>query len=38
MDNRLKELHFPLTQDMDSWSDRARITLALSGEQELEKD
>ena len=38
MDNRLKELHFPLTQDTDSWSDRARITLASSGEQELEKD
>ena len=38
MDNRLKELDFPLTLDTNSWSDRARITLALSWEQELEKD
>ena len=38
MDNRLKELHFPLTLDMDSWSDRAIITLASSWEQEIEKN
>ena len=38
MDNRRKELDFPLTLSMGSWSDRAKITLALSLEQELEKD
>ena len=38
MDNKLKELHFPLTLDTDSWSDRARITLASSWEQELKKN
>ena len=38
MDNRLKELHFLLTLDTDSWSDRARITLASSWEQVLEKN
>ena len=38
MDNRLKELDFPLTLDTNSWSDRARITLVLTWEQELEKD
>ena len=29
MDNRIKELDFPLTLGTGSWSDRARITLAL---------
>ena len=38
MDNRLKELDFPLTLDTGSWSDRARITLALNWEQKLEKN
>ena len=38
MDNRLKELHFPFTLDIDSWSDRARITLVSSWEQELKKN
>ena len=37
MNNRLKGLDFPLTLDIGSWSDRARITLASSWEQELEK-
>ena len=38
MNKRLKELHFPLTLDMDSWSDRVRITLTSSWEQKLEKN
>ena len=38
MDNRLKELDFPLTLDTGSWSDRTRITLALNWEQTLEKN
>ena len=38
MDNRLKELDFPLTLDTGSSSDRARITLALNWEQKLEKN
>ena len=38
MDNRLKELDFPLTLDTGSWSDKARITLTLTWEQKLEKN
>ena len=38
MDNRLKELDFPLTLSTGSWSDRARITLGLNWEQKLEKN
>ena len=38
MDNRLKELNFPLTLDTGSWSDRVRITLGLNWEQKLEKN
>ena len=38
MDNRIKELDFPLPLGMGSWSDRARITLALRWEQKLEKN
>ena len=32
MDSKLKELDFPLTLGTGSYSDRARITLALSWE------
>ena len=38
MNNRLKGLDFPLTLNTSSWSRRARITLALSCAQELEKN
>ena len=38
MDSKLKELDFPLTLSTGSWSDRARITLALSWEQEVKKN